>query len=197
MDTRVLAYNTRMASRDELPENLRRTLACQVERQDGHGRRRLYSLRQLLEMMGRERGVSFMKRLAQQDLIIRSGHSLLTQLIIAGEFPIYLDGFGSNIEKFKSQGAPIDWVPLEPVIVSLNPVGMAVNAPHPASASLLLDFLLSKEGQEVGRRWANFPPVPMSRRRIRGLLKGSSCFRFRCLSRTDTARSSKSSATFF
>src|SRR5947208_2346892 len=88
----------------------------------------------LVEMMGRERGLSFMKKLAQQDLIIRSGHSLLTQLLIGGEFPIYLDGFGSNIEKFKAQGAPIDWVALEPVIVSLNPVGMAVNAPHPNSA---------------------------------------------------------------
>jgi iron(III) transport system substrate-binding protein len=111
----------------------------------------------LLEMMGRERGLSFMKKLAQQDLIIRSGHSLLTQLLIGGEFPIYLDGFGSNIEKFKAQGAPIDWTALEPVVVSLNPVGMAINAPHPNTARLLVDFLLSKEGQEVGKSVAKIP----------------------------------------
>ena len=88
---------------------------------------------------------------------MRSGHPLLTQLLIGGEFPVYIDGFGSTIEKFRAQEAPIDWVPLEPVIVSLNPVGLAVNAPHPASARLLIDFLLSKEGQEVGRTVGKLP----------------------------------------
>ena len=68
-----------------------------------------------------------------------------------------MDAFGSTIERFKAQGAPIDWVALEPVIVSLNPLALAVNAPHPASARLLIDFLLSKEGQEVGRTVAKLP----------------------------------------
>ncbi len=67
------------------------------------------------------------------------------------------DGFGSTIERFRAQGAPIDWVALEPVIVSLNPVGMAINTPHPNSAKLLIDFLLSKEGQEIGRMVGKIP----------------------------------------
>src|SRR5258707_11681180 len=108
-------------------------------------------------MMGRERGSAFLKKLAQQDLVIRNGHRRLTQLLIGGEFPVYMDAFGSNIERFKAQGAPIDWVAVEPVIVSLNPLGMAVNAPDPASAKLLIDFLLSKEGQDVGRSVAKLP----------------------------------------
>ena len=49
---------------------------------------------------------------------------------------------------------------LEPVIVSLNPVCMAVNAPHPISARLLVEFLLSKEGQEVGRSVGKIPALP-------------------------------------
>ena len=110
MDTRVLAYNTRMASRDELPKTYEELLLAKWKGKMAMDDADYILYGTLLEMMGRERGVSFMKRLAQQELIIRSGHSLLTQLLIAGEFPIYLDGFGSNIEKFKSQGAPIDWV---------------------------------------------------------------------------------------
>ena len=157
MDTRVLAYNTRMASRDELPKTYEELLLAKWKGKMAMDDADYILYGTLLEMMGRERGVSFMKRLAQQELIIRSGHSLLTQLLIGGEFPIYLDGFGSNIEKFKSQGAPIDWVALEPVIVSLNPVGLAVNAPHPNAARLLLDFLLSREGQEVGRMVGKLP----------------------------------------
>ena len=157
MDTRVLAYNTRQLSREDAPRTYEDLLLSKWKGKMAMDDADYILYGSLLEMMGRERGLSFMKRLAQQDLIIRSGHSLLTQLLIAGEFPIYLDGFGSNIEKFKAQGAPLDWVALEPVIVSLNPVGMAVNAPHPNSARLLVDFLLSKEGQELGKSVAKIP----------------------------------------
>jgi iron(III) transport system substrate-binding protein len=157
MDTRVLAYNTRLAARDDVPKTYEELLLPKWKSKMAMDDADYILYGSLLEMMGQERGLSFMKKLAQQDLIIRSGHSLLTQLLMAGEFPIYLDGFGSNIEKFKAQGAPIDWVALEPVIVSLNPVGMAINAPHPNSARLLVDFLLSKEGQEVGRSVAKIP----------------------------------------
>jgi ABC-type Fe3+ transport system substrate-binding protein len=157
MDTRVLAYNTRMAARDEVPKSYDELLLAKWKGKMAMDDADYILYGSLLEVMGRERGRSFMKKLAQQDLVIRSGHSLLTQLLIAGEFPIYLDGFGSNIEKFKAQGAPLDWVALEPVIVSLNPVGMALNAPHPNAARLLVDFLLSREGQEVGKSVAKIP----------------------------------------
>jgi iron(III) transport system substrate-binding protein len=158
MDTRVLAYNTRLLAREDAPKTYGDLLLAKWKGKMAMDDADYILYGSLLEMMGRERGLSFTKKLAQQDLIIRGGHPLLTQLLIGGEFPIYLDGFGSNIEKFKAQAAPIDWVALEPVIVSLNPVGMAVNAPHPNSASLLVDFLLSREGQEVGRSVAKIPP---------------------------------------
>jgi iron(III) transport system substrate-binding protein len=160
MDTRVLAYNTRMVSRDEVPKSYDDLLLAKWKGKMAMDDADYILYGTILEIMGRERGVGFMKKLAQQELALRSGHSLLTQLLIGGEFPIYLDGFGSNIEKFKSQGAPIDWVALEPVIVSLNPMGLAVNAPHPNAARLLLDFLHSKEGQEVGRSVAKLPARP-------------------------------------
>jgi iron(III) transport system substrate-binding protein len=157
MDTRVLAYNTKMALRDELPRNYDELLLPRWKGKMGMDNADYILYGTLQEMMGRERGNAYLKRLAQQDLIIRNGHPLLTQLLIGGEFPIYMDAFGSNIERFRAQGAPIDWVAVEPVIVSLNPLGMAVNAPHPASARLLIDFLLSKEGQDVGRMVAKLP----------------------------------------
>jgi ABC-type Fe3+ transport system substrate-binding protein len=157
MDTRVLAYNSRQAARDQVPKSYEDLLLPKWKGKMAMDDADYILYGSLLEIMGRERGLSFMKKLAQQDLIIRSGHSLLTQLLVAGEFPIYLDGFGSNIERFKAQGAPIDWVALEPVVVSLNPVGMAINAPHPNAARLLIDFLLSKEGQEIGKSVGKLP----------------------------------------
>ena len=157
MDTRVLAYNTKMAVRDELPKSYDDLLLPKWKSKMGMDNADYILYGTLQEIMGRERGSAFLKKLAQQDPAIRDGHPLLTQLLIGGEFPIYMDAFGSTIERFKAQGAPIDWVALEPVIVSLNPLGMAVNAPHPASAKLLIDFLLSREGQEIGRTVGKLP----------------------------------------
>jgi iron(III) transport system substrate-binding protein len=157
VDTRVVAFNPRLVARDQLPKSYDDLLLAKWKGKMGMDESEYIMFGSLLEIMGREKGLAFMRRLAQQDLNLRSGHSLLTQLLVAGEFPLYIDGFGSNIEQVKAQSAPIDWIALEPVIVSLYPFGMAVNAPHPNSARLLVDFLLSKEGQEIGRSVAKIP----------------------------------------
>ena len=43
----------------------------------------------------------------------------------------------------------MDWVPLEPVPVQVNPMMLAAHAPHPNAGKLFIDFLLSKEGQKM------------------------------------------------
>ena len=55
-----------------------------------------------------------------------------------------------RIEKMKEQGAPVEWVTtLDPVTVSLHPIAVAAKAPHSNAAKLFIDFVLSKEGQQV------------------------------------------------
>ena len=157
IDTRVLAYNTKLISRAEVPKTYDDLVHPKWKGKMAIDEAEYIMYGTILEMMGREKGRAFMQKLSQQDLSLRNGHSLLTQLLIAGEFPIYADGFGSNIEPFKAKGAPIDWIGLEPVIVSLYPAGMAVNAPHPNAAKLLLDFFLSKEGQQIGKAVGKMP----------------------------------------
>ena len=52
----------------------------------------------------------------------------------------------------KQKGAPIDWVrESDPIITSINGVAVSANAPHPNSAKLFINFVLSKEGQTVIR----------------------------------------------
>ena len=43
---------------------------------------------------------------------------------------------------------PIDFANPSPLFVSLNPVGLAKNAPHPKAAHVFIDWLLSKDGQQ-------------------------------------------------
>src|SRR5581483_4336300 len=77
-----------------------------------------------------------------------SGRAVLDQAI-AGEFPIALQIFNHHTVISAQQGAPSDWIPLEPVPALLQTIGLAKNAPHPHAAMLFLDYILSEEGQRT------------------------------------------------
>jgi ABC-type Fe3+ transport system substrate-binding protein len=48
-----------------------------------------------------------------------------------------------------SKGAPLEWVPMEIVPTNVGSAAVAANPPHPYSALLMVDFLLSPDGQGV------------------------------------------------
>ena len=43
----------------------------------------------------------------------------------------------------------MEWRPLEPVVTTVGYSGLTLKAPHPHAALLFLDYLHSKEGQEL------------------------------------------------
>ncbi len=90
-------------------------------------------------------------------LNIGRGPNLRLQLMSAGEMPLGIV-YGPRAQVFKTKGAPIDWIPLEPVIVQLNPVMLASRAPNPNAAKLFIDFVLSKEAQEMIRDFNRIGP---------------------------------------
>jgi ABC-type Fe3+ transport system substrate-binding protein len=60
----------------------------------------------------------------------------------------------------KKQGAPVDWVGLEPAIVALHPISVVERAPHPNAAKLFIDYVLSEEGQRLFARRGREPARP-------------------------------------
>lgn len=106
----------------------------------------------MLEVMGKEKGLKYMQRLADQNLSFHEGHTLMAQLVAAGEHRIGISLYAPRIEDLKSKGAPIEWVRTDPVIGFLYLGGIAEKAPHPNAAKLFLDFALSRDGQiEISR----------------------------------------------
>jgi iron(III) transport system substrate-binding protein len=103
----------------------------------------------MLDYWGRDKALAYMRALARQKPQQRRGHSLLTRLLVAGDFPLAVIHAG-EIEKEKQDGAPVEWVrTLDPVITSPSQAAISARAPHPAAARLLVDFLLSRDGQRV------------------------------------------------
>ncbi len=57
-------------------------------------------------------------------------------------------------------GAPVAWVPLDPVSLTLQAAGITAKAPHPNAARLFLDFMISRAGQDVFRDRDYIPMHP-------------------------------------
>lgn len=78
-----------------------------------------------------------------------SGHTTFRQLLAAGEYGVVASDYSYGIQALVDEDAPIAWQPaVEPLFARPNGAGLAIGAPHPASALLLLDWLLS-DGQDV------------------------------------------------
>lgn len=90
-----------------------------------------------------------MKKLSEQDIQFRTGRTLIGTLVAAGEISIGLALYNHIVESMKGQGAPVDWVALEPVVDKTHPLGISARAPHPNTAKLFVDYILSREGQEI------------------------------------------------
>jgi iron(III) transport system substrate-binding protein len=55
------------------------------------------------------------------------------------------------------KGAPVAALPLDPIPSNPSVMVLLKNAPHPHAALLLMDFMISKEGQEVIAHADYFP----------------------------------------
>jgi hypothetical protein len=99
--------------------------------------------------MGRERGLDYFGKLAASAPAIRSGHTLLAELVASGEILMVPDAHVQGVERLKKRGAPVDWKPLQPAFGQPSSVGLSRRAPHPHAALLFADFILSREGQEI------------------------------------------------
>jgi len=153
----VLGYNTKLVKKEDVPKTYEALLnpkwkGGQISVDD-----EAYGMLQgLIGVWGKEKAVAYFKRLAALDPVPKRGNTQRVQLTIAGEYPLII-AYNQTIERMVQRKAPIDWVPLEPAVVQVNPAMVAANAPHPNSARLFMDFILSKEGAEMLRGFSRIP----------------------------------------
>jgi iron(III) transport system substrate-binding protein len=84
----------------------------------------------------------------------------LVDRVVAGEFPIALNIFAHHPLISKAKGAPVNSQLLDPVPTTAATIGVPKGVRHPHAALLLIDFILSKEGQEILARAEYFPARP-------------------------------------
>jgi iron(III) transport system substrate-binding protein len=99
-----------------------------------------------LETLGRE----FLNKMAVQELKVQNmSGAALAGLVSSGEVPLSPTIFDADVTVAKQKGAPIEWRPLDPVVTTVGYSGLSAKAPHPHAALLFLDYVHSKEGQQL------------------------------------------------
>ena len=103
----------------------------------------------LVKHMGEAKGMAFFRKLAATKPQIRSGHTLLAELVSSGEVPITATIYNHNMERLLQRGAPVKWKALSPTFGRPNAIGVAARAQRPHAALLFTDFMLSRDGQQL------------------------------------------------
>jgi iron(III) transport system substrate-binding protein len=145
----VTAYNTKRVKRDELPKRYEDLLHPRWKGRMALDQNEDRWFANMLYLMGEQRGMEFMQALAKQEIAIRSGRSLATQLLGAGEYDLQIVAYWYRPHLMKKQGAPVDWIAFEPAIVATHPISVVDRAPHLNAAKLFIDFAISDEGQRI------------------------------------------------
>ena len=73
----------------------------------------------------------------------------LADMIATGEVAASPAIFRNHALALQEDGAPIDWIPLEPALGNLGVVALPANAPHPNAGLLLADLILGPEGERI------------------------------------------------
>lgn len=151
----VVAYNPRLVGKDQLPHQYEDLLHPMWQGKMMMEPTKVDWFGGVLQIMGKEKGLKYMRNLAKQNIMNRIGHDLLAQLVAAGEGLLDIDIPAPSVDRVRRRGAPIDWVAFPPAPASLIGIGVASQPAHPNAARLYVDFILSLEAQktlaELGR----------------------------------------------
>ena len=152
----VTAYNTRLVPPRMLPKTYDDLLDSRWKGKMMMEGTKAEWFAGMLQIMGAERGLKYLRDLAKQQPSPREGHELLAQLVAAGEGLLDINIPAAAVERMKEKGAPIDWIALGAAPVVMVGIGLSAQAAHPNAAKLFLDFVLSREGQRLARTPGRF-----------------------------------------
>jgi iron(III) transport system substrate-binding protein len=146
----VQAFNTRLVQRAELPKSYAELLRPRWKGRLGIEAGDDDWFAGVVTALGEAQGLALFRELvAKNGVSVRRGHTLLANLVAAGEVPLALTVYNFTAEQLKRKGAPLDWYVIPPAIARANGLALARSAPQPHTALLYYDFMISEAGQRI------------------------------------------------
>jgi len=92
--------------------------------------------------------------------VVIDGHLALARAVAAGEYAVTLNNYLNLTVNMRLTGAPTDYWGLDPVAVFFGSVAVNPLAPHPKTAALAANFVLSREAQRMLTTAGRLPVRP-------------------------------------
>ena len=145
LNTIVQVYNTNLVKKESVPKTYADLLEPRWKGKLGIEAEDFDWFAQAVTELGEEKGLKLFRDIvATNGISVRKGHTLLNNLVIAGEVPLALTVYSFSAEQSKAKGAPVDWFVIPPLIARSTAVGVARSAPHPYASVLFYDFLVGE-----------------------------------------------------
>ncbi|MGE5616342.1 MAG: ABC transporter substrate-binding protein [Bacillota bacterium] len=172
----VFAYNTQRLKAADLPKTWQDLLDPKWRGKVGMESTNVEWFAALVESMGESAGTELFRRVGENGVAVRTGHTHSTGRVIAGEIPLFVGVFSHDVDRMKKKGAPVDWFVLPPAVILPSAVAVSRRAPHPHAAALFYDYMLAD-----GQRWyTEVFRVPANRKYdtpVRRLVEGRQPYR--------------------
>jgi iron(III) transport system substrate-binding protein len=156
----TIAYNTKLVKPDEVPNSYEDLAHPRWVGKIGIEASDTDWFASIVKHMGEQKGLALFRKIAQMKPQIRTGHTLMAELVAAGEIPLVATIYNHNAERLLVNGAPIKWKALNPTFGRPNAVAVAKRAERPHAALLFVDFMLSLEGQNLIKARNRVPASP-------------------------------------
>lgn len=162
----TIAYNTNLVKPEDVPNTYEDLLHPRWAGKIGLESGDTDWFGAVVKGMGEAKGVAYFRKLAEGKPEMRTGHTLIVELVASGEIPLAAAVYNHNAERLIEKGAPIKWKPLLPTFGRPNSIGVSNRAPNPHAAMLFVDFMLSQEGQELLKARNRVPASKLVKSRL-------------------------------
>ncbi|GGB56621.1 hypothetical protein GCM10011409_37750 [Lentibacillus populi] len=158
------AYNTELVSEEEAPKTWEDLLdpkwkgKIQFPNPAASGTATLMVLSYMMQH-GEEAGWEYFQKLKDQANSIPDSGSGPTKGASMGEAHIAI-GFDFMAYEHKANGETVDFIVPEKTPILVNPVTLVKDGPNPEGGKKFMDFMLSKEAQEILADWYHIPINP-------------------------------------
>ena len=130
----------------------------------------------MIKKWGKEKTADWLDKFMNgNQALIRRGHTVQTQLLASGEYPIASEVYAYRVEQLMEKGAQIDWVvPADVAEAEVPGYVLSSQAPNPYAALLFAQYRTSKEGQSIAGGFGRIGVHPQSElkyARLRELVK--------------------------
>jgi iron(III) transport system substrate-binding protein len=158
----VPSYNSKLVNRSDLPKSYEEFLGHKewvgriaIEQTD------FQWLSALFTYYGEERARKLVGDIVGTlKPVLIDGHLALARSVAAGEYLVTLNNYLNLTVNMRLTGAPTDYFALDPVAVFFGSVAVNPLAPHPKTAALAANFVLSKEAQHMLTTAGRLPVRP-------------------------------------